>query len=64
MSDLLADMSSDEISSLSLRDLLRIANELAVVDFCSTDYVTYTDEHGIDLLSKIDLDAPYPTTTP
>jgi hypothetical protein len=57
-------MSSDEISSLSLRDLLRIANELAVVEFGNADYLTYTDEHGIDLVSKVDLEAPYPTTTP
>ena len=64
VSDLLADMSSDEIGSLSLRDLLRIANELAVVEFGNADYLTYTDEHGIDLVSKVDLEAPYPTTTP
>lgn len=64
VSDLLADMSSDEISSLSLRDLLRIANELAVVEFGNANYLTYTDEHGIDLLAKVDLEAPYPLTTP
>lgn len=57
VSDLLSDMSSDEMSSLSLRDLLRIVNELVVVEFGSTDYVTYTDEDGKDLASKAFLEA-------
>ena len=64
VSDLLVDMSSDEMSALSLRDLLRIAHELAVLEFGDTDYVTYTDEKGVDLASKAYLEAPYPTTTP
>ena len=64
VSEMLTDMTSDEMSALSLRDLLRIANELAVVEFGSTDYLTYTDEDGIDLASKAYLEAPYPTTTP
>jgi hypothetical protein len=61
---MLTDMTSDEMSVLSLRDLLRIANELAILEFGNTDYVTYTDENGIDLASKAYLEAPYPTTTP
>lgn len=64
VSDILRGMSDDDISSLTLSDLLDIVDSSAVLDFGSTDYVTYIDEHGIDLLSKIDLDAPYPTTTP
>ena len=64
VSDILRGMSDDDISSLTLSDLLDIVDSSAVLDFGSTEYVTYTDEHGIDLLSKIDLDAPYPTTTP
>ena len=64
VSEMLTDMTSDEMSVLSLRDLLRIANELAILEFGNTDYVTYTDENGIDLASKAYLEAPYPTTTP
>ena len=64
VSEMLTDMTSDEMSALSLRDLLRIANELAVLEFGNTDYVTYTDENGVDLASKAYLEAPYPTTTP
>ena len=64
VSEMLTDMTSDEMSALSLRDLLRIANELAVLEFGDTDYVTYTDENGVDLASKAYLEAPYPTTTP
>ena len=64
VSEMLIDMTSDEMSALSLRDLLRIANELAVLEFGDTDYVTYTDENGVDLASKAYLEAPYPTTTP
>ena len=64
VSEMLTDRTSDEMSALSLRDLLRIANELAVLEFGDTDYVTYTDENGVDLASKAYLEAPYPTTTP
>jgi hypothetical protein len=64
VSEILTDMSDDDIRSLTLSDLLSIVNTHTTLDFGSTAYLTYTDEHGIDLVSKVDLEAPYPTTTP
>ena len=64
VSEILTDMSDDDIRSLTLSDLLSIVDTHTTLDFGNTAYLTYTDEHGIDLLSRIDLDAPYPLTTP
>jgi len=64
VSEILTDMSDDDIRSLTLSDLLSIVDTHTTLDFGNTAYLTYTDEHGIDLLSKVDLDAPYPPTTP
>lgn len=64
MSEILTGMSDDDIRSLTLSDLLSIVDTHTTLDFGNTTYLTYTDENGIDLLSKVDLEAPYPITTP
>ena len=64
VSEILTDMSDDDIRSLTLSNLLSTVDTHATLDFGSTAHLTYTDEHGIDLLARIDLDAPYPLTTP
>ena len=64
VSELLSDMSDDELSNVTLDELLRIVDSSASLDFGDIGYVTYTDENGIDLIARRDLDAPHPTTTP